>query len=293
MGRFHVGISGWRYASWRGDFYPAGLPQRLELTYAAERMTSIELNGSFYSLQRPTSYARWRESVPPTVDFAVKGGRFITHLKALRDVETPLANFFASGVLALGDQLGPFLWQLPERLTFDAGVVDTFLGLLPRTTTGLADLASRHDDKRAEDRVLTSTDADRRVRHALEPRHPSFDTDEARALCARHGVALVVADTAGRFPVMRDATSDFRYVRLHGETELYSGGYSDASLARWAHQCRAWADEGHDVYVYFDNDIQGRAPYDAVALLERLDAAPTPPPRDIPPARRSRARTTD
>jgi uncharacterized protein YecE (DUF72 family) len=277
MGRFHVGISGWRYASWRGDFYPKGLPQRLELTYAAERMTSIELNGSFYSLQRPTSYARWRESVPRGVDFAVKGGRFITHLKALRDVEAPLANFFASGVLALGEQLGPFLWQLPERLTFDADRLDAFFAQLPRTTRELADLAARHDDKLADDRVLTTTDVDRPVRHALEPRHPSFDTDEARGLCARHGVAVVVADTAGRFPVMRDATSDFRYVRLHGETTLYSGGYSDASLDRWAEQCRSWADEGHDVHVYFDNDIQGRAPYDAVALLERLGAAPTPP----------------
>ncbi|WP_083707020.1 DUF72 domain-containing protein [Intrasporangium flavum] len=292
MGRFHVGVSGWRYPSWRGDFYPKGLPQRLELTYAAERMTSVELNGSFYSLQRPTSYVRWREAVPPSVDLAVKGGRFITHLKALRDVETPLANFFASGVLALGDQLGPFLWQLPERVAFDADRFGAFLELLPRTTTELADLASRHDDKLDADDALTSTDADRRVRHALEPRHPSFDTDAARSLCARHDVALVVADTAGRFPVMRDATSDFRYVRLHGETELYSGGYSDASLDRWARQCRAWADEGHDVYVYCDNDIQGRAPYDAVALLERLDAAPVPPLRDIPPARRSRTRTT-
>ncbi len=282
MGRFHVGVSGWRYPSWRGDFYPKGLPQRLELTYAAERMTSIELNGSFYSLQRPTSYRRWRESVPPSVDLAVKGGRFITHLKALRDVETPLANFFASGVLALGDQLGPFLWQLPERLTFDADRVDAFFELLPRSTRRLADLAARHDDKVAQGDALTTADADadRPVRHALEPRHPSFDTDEARELCARHGVALVVADTAGRFPVMRDATSDFRYVRLHGETELYSGGYSDASLDRWARQCRAWADEGLDVYVYFDNDAQGRAPYDAVALLERLDAAPTQPAPD-------------
>src|SRR6478609_3165201 len=149
MPHARIGVSGWRYPSWRGDFYPKGLPQRLELTYAAERMTSIEINGSFYSLQRPSSYAAWRAAVPADVDFAVKGGRFITHLKALRDVETPLANFFASGVLALGDQLGPFLWQLPERLTFDAGVVDTFLGLLPRTTTSVADLASRHDDKLA------------------------------------------------------------------------------------------------------------------------------------------------
>ena len=276
MGRFHVGVSGWRYASWRGDFYPKGLPQRLELSYAAERMTSIELNGSFYSLQKPTSYAAWRSAVPPTVDFAVKGGRFITHLKQLRDVEAPLANFFASGVLALGEQLGPFLWQLPERHAYDPVRLAAFFDLLPRTTRELAELADRHDAKLADDDALTTTDLDRPVRHALEPRHPSFDTDDARALCARYGVAVVVADSAGRWPMMHDATSDFRYVRLHGETELYASGYTPESLERWAGQCRTWADEGHDVYVFFDNDAKGRAPYDAVALLDRLGAAPHP-----------------
>ena len=276
MGRFHVGVSGWRYASWRGDFYPKGLPQRLELSYAAERMTSIELNGSFYSLQKPTSYAAWRSAVPPTVDFAVKGGRFITHLKQLRDVEAPLANFFASGVLALGEQLGPFLWQLPERHAYDPVRLAAFFDLLPRTTRELAELAARHDAKLADDDALTTTDLDRPVRHALEPRHPSFDTDDARALCARYGVAVVVADSAGRWPMMHDATSDFRYVRLHGETELYASGYTPESLDRWAGQCRTWADEGHDVYVFFDNDAKGRAPYDAIALLDRLGAAPHP-----------------
>ncbi len=114
-GRVRVGISGWRYAGWRGDFYPAGLPQRRELEYAAAWLTSIEINGSFYSLQRPDSYRRWRAETPDGFVFAVKGGRFITHLKRLQDVETPLANFFASGVLALGPSLGPVLWQLPER----------------------------------------------------------------------------------------------------------------------------------------------------------------------------------
>jgi len=277
MGRFHVGVSGWRYPRWRGDFYPKGLPQRLELTYAAERMTSIEINGSFYSLQRPSSYAAWREAVPETVDFAVKGGRFITHMKALRDVEAPLANFFASGLLALREQLGPVLWQLPERLSFDADRLAAFFELLPRSTTEAADLAGKHDDKLREDRALTRTEVDVPVRHALEPRHPSFDSDEARALCSEHDVAIVIADSAGKWPTMHDATSNFRYVRLHGETELYASGYTPASLDRWAEQCKAWAGHGHDVYVYFDNDAKGHAPHDAVALLERLGAAPRPP----------------
>ncbi|GAB3881177.1 DUF72 domain-containing protein [Terrabacter terrigena] len=270
MPRALVGVSGWRYPSWRGDFYPRGLPQRLELTYAAERMTSIEVNGSFYSLQRPSSYAAWRAAAPADVVFAVKGGRYITHLKALRDVETPLANFFASGVLALGRQVGPLLWQLPERLHFDHERLAAFFDLLPRTTGAAAALAAQHDDKVKEDRSLTETEVDVPLRHALEPRHESFDSDEARALCAEHGVAVVVADSAGKWPVMHDATSDFRYVRLHGETELYASGYTDESLDRWAQTCSGWLDEGHDVHVYFDNDAKGHAPHDAVRLLARL-----------------------
>ena len=275
MPHARIGVSGWRYPSWRGDFYPKGLPQRLELTYAAERMTSIEVNGSFYSLQRPSSYAAWRAAVPADVVLAVKGGRFITHLKSLRDVETPLANFFASGVLALGAQLGPVLWQLPERLAFDRERLARFFELLPRSTAEAARLAEGHDDKLADDRVLTTCEVDVPVRHALEPRHESFESDEARGLCAEHGVALVVADSAGRWPVMRDATSDFRYVRLHGESELYTSGYTDASLDRWAETCRGWLDEGLDIHVYFDNDARGHAPHDAVRLVRRLGLSTT------------------
>jgi uncharacterized protein YecE (DUF72 family) len=147
MSRIRVGISGWTYPGWRGDFYPAGLPHRAELGYAAERLTSIEINGSFYSLQRPSSYARWREESPEGFVFAVKGGRFITHMKRLRDVDAPLANFYASGVLALRDRTGPFLWQLPPTLGFDADLLDDFLGRLPRTSDEAATLAQRHDGR--------------------------------------------------------------------------------------------------------------------------------------------------
>ena len=190
MPHARIGVSGWRYPSWRGDFYPKGLPQRLELTYAAERMTSIEVNGSFYSLQRPSSYAAWRAAVPADVVLAVKGGRFITHMKALRDVETPLANFFASGVLALGAQLGPVLWQLPERVWPSTGSVWPSSSSCSHARRARPPrLAARHDDKLAEDRVADDVRGRRPVRHALEPRHESFDSDEARALCAEHGVA--------------------------------------------------------------------------------------------------------
>lgn len=273
-GRSFVGVSGWRYPRWRGDFYPKGLRQRDELAYAAGRMSSVEVNGSFYSLQRPSSYASWAAATPDGFTFAVKGGRFITHLKQLHDVDAPLANFFASGVLALGPKLGPVLWQLPARMPLSPDRLERFLALLPRSHAEAAALATRHDDKLAEDRVLTEARVEQPIRHALEPRHPSFETAQARALLAEHDVCMVVADSAGTWPTMPDATSDFRYVRLHGETELYASGYTDASLDRWAAQCREWLTEGHDTYVYFDNDAKGHAPHDAVRLIERLGGRP-------------------
>ncbi len=270
MGRIRVGISGWTYPGWRGDFYPAGLVQRRELEYAAERMTSIEINGSFYSLQRPTSYAAWRDQTPDDFVFAVKGGRFITHLKKLAGVETALANFFASGVLALGPKTGPFLWQLPPSLGFDADRLAAFFDLLPRTSAEAATLAAGHDDKVAEDRALTTALADMPLRHALEVRHQTFAAPETTALLREHDVALVVADTAGRWPLIEEPTSDHVYVRLHGDRELYASGYSAAALDRWAAKCLAWAEAGLDVFVYFDNDAKGYAPHDAMALIDRV-----------------------
>lgn len=270
MAQLRIGISGWTYAGWRGDFYPPGLPQRRELEYAASRLTSVEINGSFYSLQRPTSYRRWREETPDDFVFAVKGGRFVTHLKKLRDVETPLANFFASGVLALGPKLGPVLWQLPESLPFDAERLAGFFALLPRTTTEAAALAARHDDKVPDDRALTTTEVQRPLRHALEFRSPTYCSSEAYDLLRAHGVACVLADSAGRWPRAEQDTADFRYVRLHGDTELYTSGYAPAALDAWARKIRGWVAAGQDVHVYFDNDAKGFAPHDAVALLARL-----------------------
>ncbi len=270
MGRIRVGISGWTYPGWRGDFYPRGLVQRRELEYAAERMTSIEINGSFYSLQRPSSYATWRDQTPDDFVFAVKGGRFITHLKKLAGVETALANFFASGVLALGPKTGPFLWQLPPNLGFDEERLAAFFEMLPRTSAAAAAVAEGHDGKVPDDRALTTADADRPLRHALEVRHASFATPRTCELLRAHDIALVVADTAGRWPLIEEPTSDHMYVRLHGDRELYTSGYSSAALDRWAAKCRGWADEGLDVHVYFDNDAKGFAPHDALALIDRV-----------------------
>lgn len=278
MTPYHVGISGWNYAGWRGDFYPRGLPQREELAYAAGRLTSIEINGSFYSLQRPSSYARWRDQTPDEFVFAVKGGRFITHMKRLLGVETALANFFASGVLGLGAKLGPVLWQLPESLEFDAERLDGFLAQLPRTTAEGARLAAHHDAKVPADRALTKADGDRPIRHALEVRSGTFRAAEVVDLLRGHGVACVVADTAGRWPRIEERTTDFMYARLHGDAELYASGYDDRALDAWAAKCRDWAESGLEVFVYFDNDAKGYAPWDATALLERLSQQERPIP---------------
>ncbi|MGO4534055.1 DUF72 domain-containing protein [Leifsonia sp. 2MCAF36] len=275
MALARIGISGWTYAPWRGVFYPPKLQHRLELEYASERLDSIEINGSFYSLQRPSSYRTWAEHTPDEFVFSVKGGRYITHILRLRNVRTALANFFASGVLALGPKLGPLLWQLPPTLQFDAESVDAFFGMLPRTTTEAAALAG--EATLDEDRTHVAADADRPLRHVVEVRHASFDVPAFTALARAHGVAIVLADTAGRYPVIRESTAGFAYVRLHGDVELYTSGYTDESLDRWAAELGGWLERGMDVYAYFDNDVKVRAPYDAMGLRDRL-AGWTPRP---------------
>lgn len=266
-----IGISGWMYPPWRGVFYPKGVRQADELEYASRHVTSIEVNGSFYSLQRPANWVRWRDAVPDDFVFAVKGPRFITHIKRLGDVDAPLANFFASGVLALGPKLGPVIWQLPPNLQFDEGLLDAFLGRLPRTHGDAAALA-RHRDRRMTGRTSYALEAPagRLVRHAVEVRHPSFETDAWRSLLERHRVASVTADTAGRYPRLDWVTADFAYARLHGDKELYTSGYDDEGLDRWEAWVRAHLEAGRDVFVYFDNDVKVRAPFDAMALIGRL-----------------------
>jgi uncharacterized protein YecE (DUF72 family) len=282
-----IGISGWRYANWRGVFYPEGLPQRRELEFAASHFDSVEINGSFYSLQRPEFYSRWYRETPDNFVFAVKGGRFITHMKKLRDVQTPLANFFASGVLCLERKLGPILWQFPESLGFIEERWQAFFDLLPHDTAAASRLARKHD-QRLRGRSATAIDRSRRIRHAVEVRHPSLCSPAFIELLARHRIALVVADTGGRFPYAEDVTSDFVYVRLHGDEKLYHSGYSPRAIRRFARRIEAWSrgsepdDAIHvrdrraprrkqrDVFVYFDNDAKVHAPFDAFALARAL-----------------------
>ena len=281
-----IGISGWTYAPWRGVFYPKDLPHKRELAYAAGRFRSIEINGTFYGLQRPDAFARWRDETPDGFVFAVKGLRYITHMLRLKDVATPLANFFASGLLRLGPKLGPILWQFPPRMRFDAERFQAFLALLPHDTDAAAALAKRHDG-RMKGRACLKSGVDRPVRHAVEIRHDSFRTPEWVELLRRHDTARVCADTV-EWPRLMDLTSDFVYCRLHGSEELYTSGYDATSLDRWATRVRAWTEgreprdaerikpptkgrrKPRDVFVYFDNDKKVRAPADAAALAERL-----------------------
>ncbi len=299
-----IGISGWRYAPWRGVFYPPGLAQRRELEYAARLFPSIEINGSFYSLQSPSSWRSWRDDTPEHFVFSVKGPRYITHLLRLRDFETPLANFYASGVLELGAKLGPMLWQFPPNFRFDAARLQAFFERLPRDLRAATALAQACDPARMRGRsAWPDAPGDHVLRHAIEIRHPSFADEAFVELLRRHDIALVVADTAGKWPLLEDVTSDFMYVRLHGDEHLYVSGYSDAALDDWALRIRHWADGGEcagarkltsatpaprprDVFCYFDNDVKVHAPFDAHALMRRLGADV---PQHMPDLRRQRA----
>jgi uncharacterized protein YecE (DUF72 family) len=289
-GSARIGISGWRYAPWRRVFYPAGLPQRAELAFASRQVDTIEINGSFYSLQPPSAWQLWHDEAPDDFVFSVKGPRFVTHMKKLRDVRIPVANFLASGVLALRGKLGPILWQLPPNLAFDAERVEAFLALLPHDTQAALELAREHDARVEASGTWLEPTPPHPLRHALEVRHPSFVDAGFVTLLRRHGVALVVADTAGRWPLLEDVTAEFVYVRLHGDQELYASGYGDAALADWRRRIDAWRAGGQvhdartasvrapkravrrDVYCYFDNDVKVHAPFDAARLAALVAA---------------------
>ena len=295
MASIRVGISGWRYPPWRGTFYPKDLAQKNELTYAASRLPIIEINGTFYSLQRPSSFAQWHEQTPRNFLFSVKGPRYITHMRKLRDVEKPLANFFASGVLVLKEKLGPVLWQFPPSFRYDAERFEAFFEMLPHDTATACRLARKHDE-RLNGRDYLKVDRNRRLRHAVEIRHESFLDPAFIDQLRKHRIALVVAETARRWPMTHDVTADFIYMRLHGDKELYRSGYSDKALDRWAKRIEAWhrgaepkdavriskrrapARKSRDIYCFFDNtDVKLRAPFDALSIMQKLGVAWRPP----------------
>jgi len=254
-----IGISGWSYPQWRGGFYPRTLPLRDALAYASRRFATIEINATFYGRQPAARYDRWHELTPPGFLFAVKGLRQVTHHRRLADAEEPLAAFFASGVLRLKEKLGPILWQLPPGLAFDPALVEQFVIALPR-------------DSRAAARLAAIDGVDERpLRHAIEVRHPSFETPRFLDLLRRHDVALVFADGPSA-PRFREPTAALVYVRLHGTGAAYTGGYDAAALDGWAALIKDWAGGASrsDVLVYFNNTMKGDAPADAEALARRL-----------------------
>ena len=282
-----IGISGWRYEPWRGVFYPKKLVQKKELDFASRALPSIEINGTFYALQKPASFAQWFDQTPDDFVFSVKAPKYITHIRRLKDVHQPIANFFASGVLLLKQKLGPVLWQFPPSFRFDAELMEAFLKDLPHDTEAALKLAKERDEFMAE-RDDLQIDRKRPLRHAIEIRHDSFADPAFIKLLRQYKAALVVADTAGKWPYLEDVTADFMYLRLHGDVELYASGYTDPALDRWAMRIAAWSkgsqpddaqlvtdqappQRAHrDIHCYFDNDIKVRAPFDAAHLLIKL-----------------------
>jgi uncharacterized protein YecE (DUF72 family) len=263
MAKIRVGIGGWVFAPWRGTFYPKNLPQARELEYASRQLTSIEINGTFYGSQKPTSFRRWRDETPDDFVFSLKGPRFATHRRELAEAGASIERFFTSGVLELGDKLGPVLWQFPGTKRFEPEDFGAFLALLPEKIEG------------------------RRIRHAVEVSHGSFAVPAFIDLLREHGVALALIDSADR-PAMFDLTADFVYARLRRSIEQEPAGYPQSALDQWAKRLRTWAAggepddlsrlhakplpaaKGRDCFAYFISGDKVRAPAAAQALLQQL-----------------------
>lgn len=277
-----LGTAGWVFEPWRKSYYPEGLKQKEELAYTSARLGSIEINATFYSHQKAASFENWASQTPDDFVFTVKGHQLVTHIKRLKDVELPLANFFASGVMALGKKLGPFCWQLPGNSSYDEARMEAFLELLPQTPEALLSLAGRTDyGKNPPYLDITGIT---RVRHAIEVRHKSFADPRFIAQLRAHNVALVVADTAD-WPYA-DQTADFAYARLQGAPGAES--YTPEQRAERAQWLRSWSegmpaasapliadasDSGalRDVFAFFVSTDKEHAPQNALAVMEQLD----------------------
>lgn len=249
MSKVHIGIGGWTYEPWRGLFYPKGLAQARELAYVGEHLTATEINATFYGRQKPASFAKWRDSVPDGFVFALKGSRYCTTRKNLAEAGESVGNFVGQGLVELGDKLGPINWQLAATKKFDADETAAFLALLPDRHEGLA------------------------LRHAIEPRHESFDDPAFYALVRKAGVAVVLADSP-KYPAFDKAlegnAAPFIYARLQNARTELEQGYPDDELDGWAKRIRAWSHDGRDAHVFFINGAKERAPAAAIALIEKL-----------------------
>lgn len=287
MAEIRVGVSGWTFEGWRGSFYPEALPRKDELKYMTHTLNSLEINGTFYALQKPETFREWYRAAPADFRFAIKAPRYMTHVRRLKEIERPLANFLASGLLALGEKLGPILWQFPPNVTLKDERFARFLKMLPHTLEDAAAIAKGHDTK-VDGRSLTEvTHGHLPFRHAFEFRHKSFFNPEFLALLKQHGVALVIADAKVRELYAEDLTSDFAYMRLHGPEDFYPKGYPAKAMASWTQKVECWsqgtaspspvtilkeAPDGRprDVFCYFDNDVKEYAPLNAMDLMVRL-----------------------
>lgn len=295
MSSIHIGMSGWTYEGWRGNFYPDSLKQKDELSFASRQVSAIEVNGTFYSLFRPSSYLTWYEQTPADFIFSVKGPKYITHVRRLKDFQTPLSNFLASGILALGQKLGPILWQFPPKMKFDPELFEPFLAALPHDMQTAATLGKGHSSW-LDGRTYLEVAENHRMRHAIEGRHESFLSPEFVALARKYKVAIVIGDTAGRWPYIEDVTTDFLYLRLHADEIKYPRGYTKAALEHWAARLMAWASgsqpadavlvtsgqpqvKPRSVYAYFDNDTKETAPLNAVSMISHLTQLGVTQPR--------------
>jgi uncharacterized protein YecE (DUF72 family) len=259
-GKIRIGIGGWSYEPWRGTFYPDKLPQKRELDYASRRLTSIEINSTFYRAQKPDTFAKWREETPDDFVFSLKAPRFATNRRALAEAGASIDRFVASGVTELGRKLGPINWQFMPTKKFDPVDFEAFLALLPQSIDGVT------------------------LRHVVEPRHDSFRTPEFLALARKFGIAIVVAGDSVH-PQIADPTASFVYARIMGSSESEELGYSDADLDIWAERAKIWsaggapegldyvgaapAAEPRDVFLYVISGHKARNPLAAQALIER------------------------
>ena len=264
-GTIRTGTAGWVFEPWRGTFFPEGLVQKKELAYAASRLGSIEINATFRANQKPESFAKWAgEASRDGFVFSIKGPQLVTHIKRLKNCEAELANFFASGPLALGPKLGPFVWQLPPNVSYNRDVLSAFLAMLPKTIADYVTLADKADE-RLKSAPYLDTESVGPIRHAIELRNASFDLPEVNDLLSEHNVARVIADTAEN--PSRALTADFAYCRLQGPAR---GGdvYQPDDIADWATTAKAWAAEGKDVFAYFVHEDKLHAPANAIALRQ-------------------------
>jgi len=244
-GRIFVGIGGWTFEPWRGVFYPDGLAHKRELEYASRKLTSIEINGTYYSGFKPETWAKWREETPDGFVFSVKASRFCTNRKVLADAKDSVAKFMSQGLHELGDRLGPINWQFMGTKKFDPDDFEGFLKLLPKELKGL------------------------KLRHALEVRHASFQDPRFYDLARKYGAAIVFGADDPDFPEIDEPTADFVYARLMGTKEDVETGYAKADLDKWAKQAKAWAKRG-DAFVYVISGDKMRNPAAAMALIERV-----------------------